>query len=91
VLLAAMIRTGTASTVAILRRFMKANVAHRTYQAMLEVGCGQRTIFLARYPYSRDMHREVGEGLTAVEAWNGATRYYSEGGDMAGNRATSRR
>ncbi len=32
------IRTGTASTEAILRRFMKANATHPTYQAMIELG-----------------------------------------------------
>jgi TnpA family transposase len=39
------IRTGTASTEAILRRFMKANAAHPTYQAMIELGRAQKTIF----------------------------------------------
>lgn len=43
------IRTGTASTEAILRRFTKANAVHPAYQAMAEVGRAQRTIFLARY------------------------------------------
>ncbi len=36
------IRTGTASTEAILRRFMKANAAHPTYQAMIELGRAQK-------------------------------------------------
>ncbi len=49
------IRTGTASTEAILRRFMKANAAHPTYQAMIEVGRTQKTIFLARYLRSRSL------------------------------------
>src|SRR5271166_2960542 len=40
------IRTGTASTEAILGRFMKANAAHPTYQAMIELGRAQRSIFL---------------------------------------------
>jgi TnpA family transposase len=39
------IRTGTASTEAILRRFMKANAAHPTYQAMIELGRAQKTVF----------------------------------------------
>ncbi|WP_406275751.1 transposase [Nocardia sp. NBC_00881] len=41
------IRTGTASTEAILRRFMKANANHPTYQAMIELGRAQNTIFLS--------------------------------------------
>ena len=32
-----------------LRRFMKANAAHPTCQAMIELGRAQKTIFLARY------------------------------------------
>jgi len=40
------IRTGTASTEAILRRFTKANAIHPTYQAMIEVGRAQKTIFV---------------------------------------------
>lgn len=42
------IRTGTASTEAILRRFMKANANHPTYQAMIELGRAQKTVFLCR-------------------------------------------
>jgi TnpA family transposase len=42
------IRTGTTSTEAILRRFMKANAAHPAYQAMIELGRAQKTIFLCR-------------------------------------------
>ncbi len=43
------IRSGTASTEAILRRFTRANAIHPTYPAMIEVGRAQRTIFVARY------------------------------------------
>jgi TnpA family transposase len=39
------IRTGTASTDAILRRFTR-NASHATYAAMLEVGRAQKTIFI---------------------------------------------
>ena len=42
------IRMGTAATEAILRRFTRA-ATHPTYQAMLEVGRAQKTIFVARY------------------------------------------
>jgi TnpA family transposase len=42
------IRQGAASTEAILRRFTR-SASHPTYQAMLEVGRAQRTIFVARY------------------------------------------
>ena len=61
----------TASTEAILRRFTRA-ATHPTYQALLEVGRAQRTIFLCRYLRSRAEQREVNAGLNVVESWNGA-------------------
>ena len=42
------IKRGTASAEAILRRFTE-SASHPTYQAMLEVGRAQKTIFVARY------------------------------------------
>ncbi len=82
------IRVGTASTEAILRRFMKANAAHPTYQAMIELGRAQKTIFLARYLRSRQLQREIHEGLNVVESWNRAKAviFYGKGGDLATNR-----
>lgn len=82
------IRVGTASTEAILRRFMKANAAHPTYQAMIELGRAQKTIFLARYLRSRQLQREIHEGLNVVESWNRANAviFYGKGGDLASNR-----
>jgi TnpA family transposase len=58
------IRTGTASTEAILSRFTR-NASHPAYQAMLEIGRAQRTIFVARYLRDRDLQREIEEGLRA--------------------------
>lgn len=65
------IRTRTASTEAILRRFTR-NASHRTYAAMLEVGRAQKTIFVARYLRLRDRQREIEEGLNVMESSNGA-------------------
>jgi TnpA family transposase len=81
------IRQGTASTEAILRRFTR-SASHPTYQAMLEVGRAQRTIFVARYLCSRELQREITEGLNVVEAFNGANSaiYYGKGGEIASNR-----
>jgi TnpA family transposase len=56
------IRVGTASAEAILRRFMKVNAAHPTYQAMIELGRAQKTVFLARYLRGRALQREINEG-----------------------------
>ena len=82
------IRTGTASTQAILRRFTKANAIHPAYQAMAETGRAQRTIFIARYLRDRDLQREIGEGLNVVESWNRANAviFFGKGGDIATNR-----
>lgn len=80
------IRSGTASTEAILRRFAKANAIHPTYQAMIELGRAQKTIFVARY--DRDLQREINEGLNVVESWNGGNSviFFGKGGDIASNR-----
>nr|WP_043175317.1 Tn3 family transposase [Streptomyces sp. NRRL B-24484] len=66
------IRTGTASTEAILSRFTRA-----AYQAMLEIGRAQKTIFVARYLRDRALQREIEEGLNVVEAWNRANAVIS--------------
>jgi Tn3 transposase DDE domain len=82
------IRAGTASTQAILRRFTRANALHPTYQAMIEVGRAQRTIFAARYLRDRYLQREINEGLNVVESWNRANSaiFFGKGGDIATNR-----
>lgn len=61
-------RPGTASTEAILRRFAKTNAMHPTYQAMIEVGRAQKTLFVARYLRDRDLQREINAGLNVVES-----------------------
>lgn len=81
------IRTGTASTEAILRRFTR-NASHPTYAAMLEVGRAQKTIFIARYLQSRDLQHEIDEGLNVIESWNSANDVlaYSKRGDLQSDR-----
>jgi len=80
------IRSGTASTEAILRRFTKANAIHSTYQ--IETGRAQKTLFLARYLRDRDLQREINEGLNVVESWNRGNSiiFFGKGGDIATNR-----
>ncbi len=65
------IRTGTASTEAILSRFTRA-AAHPAYQAMLEIGRAQRTLVVARYLLDRDRQREIEEELNVT---NGGKRW----------------
>ncbi|MEU0720716.1 Tn3 family transposase [Streptomyces lavendulocolor] len=81
------IRVGTASTEAILRRFTR-TASHPVYQAMLEVGRAQKTIFVARYLRDRDLQREIQEGLNVVEGWNGANDvlFFGKSGELASNR-----
>lgn len=81
------IRTGTASTEAILSRFTRA-ASHPAYQAMLEIGRAQRTLFVSRYLLDRDLQREIEEGLNVVESWNAANAviYYGKGGEISTNR-----
>ncbi len=81
------IRVGTATTEAILRRFTR-TAAHPTYQAMLELGRAQKTIFVARYLRERGLQREINAGLNVVESWNRANSviFYGKGGDIGTNR-----
>lgn len=82
------IRAGTASSEAVLRRFAKANAIHPTYQAMIETGRAQKTLFVARYLRDRDLQREINEGLNVVESWNRGNSiiFFGKGGDIATNR-----
>ncbi|MGH3847101.1 MAG: Tn3 family transposase, partial [Pseudonocardiaceae bacterium] len=81
------IRQGTASTEALLRRF-QGETTHPAYSAMLEVGCAQRTIFLAHWLRNRDLQRETESGLNVVENYNGVNDYirFGKRGELASNR-----
>ncbi|MFG2784745.1 Tn3 family transposase [Streptomyces prunicolor] len=81
------LRTRTASTDAILRRFTR-KASHPTYAAMLEVGRAQKTIFVARYLRLRDLQREIEEGLNVLESSNDANSViaYGKSGEIASNR-----
>jgi TnpA family transposase len=82
------LRLGTAETEAILRRFTKKNVQHPTYKAFAELGKAIKTIFLCRYLHSKELRREIKEGLNVVEQWNGATDFvfFARRGEMVSNR-----
>jgi TnpA family transposase len=81
------IRTRSAETAAILRRFTQTDVIHPTYAAMLELGRAQRTIFVARYLRDRDLQREINAGLNVSESWNAGNTliYFGKGGDIPSN------
>jgi TnpA family transposase len=81
------IKNGTASTEAVLSRFTGA-ASHPAYQAMLEIGKAQRTLFVARYLLDRDLQRQIESGLNVVEAWNRANAVicYGKSGEISTNR-----
>ncbi|MET7696479.1 Tn3 family transposase [Streptomyces sp. NPDC005485] len=70
-----------------LRRFTR-TASHPVYQAMLEVGKAQKTIFVARYLRDRDLQREIQEGVNVVEGWNGANDiiFFGKSGELSSNR-----
>jgi TnpA family transposase len=82
------IRTRSAQTAAILRRFQQTNLMHPTYQAMLEVGRAQRSIFVAHYLRDRDLQREINSGLNVSGSFNAGNSiiYFGKGGDIPANR-----
>jgi len=86
------IRVGSASTEAILRRFTR-NASHPVYQAMLEVGRAQKTVFVARYLRDRALQHEIEAGLNVVEGWNGVNDilFFGKSGELASNRIDQQR
>jgi len=86
------IRTRSASTEAILRRFMRSASMHPTYEAMLEVGRAQRTIFVCRYLRDRQLQRDTTSGLNVVESWNGGNDivFHGNRGQLTSNRQDER-
>jgi TnpA family transposase len=81
------LRLGTASAESILRRFTRNNTQHPTYKALAELGKVVKTIFLCRYLASRDLRRQIHEGLNVVEHWNGANDFlfFARQGQMMSN------
>jgi TnpA family transposase len=81
------LRTGTAQTEDILRRFTRENVQHPTYRALSELGKVCKTIFLCRYLGSLDLRHEIQEALNVIEHWNNVNDFirFGKGGDFATN------
>jgi len=82
------LRLGTAESEAILRRFTSTGVKHPTYAALSELGKAVKTNFLCRYLHSKDLRREIHEGLNVIENWNSANSFifFGKGGEVATNR-----
>jgi len=85
------IKLGTAETEAILKRFTRDNMKHPTYQALLELGKAIRTIFLCDYLRSKELRREIQEGLNVIELWNDVNDFifFGKGGEFATNKRES--
>lgn len=67
----AALKKGTAETDVLLKRFSKDNYEHPTYQALMELGKANKTIFLCRYLADEDLRIEINESLNIVERVNG--------------------
>ena len=82
------LRLGTADSEVILKRFMRSNRKHPTYQALIELGKAIRTTFLCGYLNSEAVRQEVNAGLNVVENWNSANAFifYGKSGEIATNR-----
>ncbi len=80
------LRLGTAEAEAILRRFTRPGPQHPTYSALLELGRGAKTIFLADYLRSPDLRREIFEGLQVAEIWKSANTvlFYGKDAELTG-------
>lgn len=81
-------KKGTTSPEIVLRRFSRNNYGHPTYKALAELGRVVKTIFVCRYLRSKQLRREINEGLNVVENWNSATNfvYFGRGGVISSNR-----
>lgn len=81
------LKRGTATSEAIVKRYNSYNVTHPTYKALAEVGKAEKTIYLCDYLASRDVQREVREGLNVVENWNATNDFicYGRQGELATN------
>ncbi len=82
------LRLGTAEAESILRRFVRTNVQHPTYGALVELGKAVKTIFLCEYLSAEALRQEIHEGLCVIENWNSANAFifYGLGGELATNR-----
>ncbi len=81
------LRTGTARTEDILRRFTRSNVQHPTYRALAELGRACKTAFLCRYLGSLALRHEIHEALNVIEHWNNVNDFirFGKGGEFAAN------
>jgi TnpA family transposase len=61
------LRIGIDDADAILRRFMRSNLQHLTYQRLCELGRAIKTFFLCEYRSSQRLRKEIQEALNVIE------------------------
>jgi len=81
------LKTGTAQTEIIMKRFSKGNTQNTTYKAFQELGKVIKTVFLCEYLMSEELRIEINEGLNVVENWNSANSFifYGKSGEIQSN------
>jgi len=81
------LKTGSAETETIMKRFSRNNCQNSTYKALQELGKVIKTIFLCEYIMSEELRIEINEGLNVVENWNSANSFifYGKSGEIQSN------
>ena len=71
----------------LLKRLSAGNASHPVYQALMEIGKAQRTIFLCRYLSDESLRIQINEALNIVERFNGMLGFIFHGkqGEIATN------
>lgn len=82
------LKMGMADAESLLRRSTRTNIQHPTYKAFSELGKAIKTIFLCRYLHTKQLRREIHEGLNVVESWNSANDFImiGKGEELTANR-----
>ena len=82
------LRVGTASSEAIMSRFIRKNNDSEVYKAFVELGRVEKTTYLCHYLHSLELRQEVNAGLNVVENWNSANDhiFFGRGREFSSNR-----
>lgn len=69
------LKMGMVDADVLIKRFGKNNEDHPVYQALLEIGKAEKTIFLCRYFSQEELRVEIHESLNVVERVNGIMHF----------------
>ena len=73
------LKTKTVDADVLLKRLSAGNANHPVYQALMEIGKAQRTIFLCRYLSDESLRIQINEALNIVERFNGMLSFIFHG------------